>query len=153
MSARRGFTLVEVMAALVIVAMSAIVLGAAYINVLQGYENAKRATRTNTEVAFAREILFHIADLDQAEEGGDFQTVEGESVDWQATIEPTDVADLFTVTLEVQLPPNDKGERETVAEVFRLLRPTWSEDADRDQLRQEARARIEDYTQDREGQR
>lgn len=153
MKGRRGFTLIEVMVAVVIVVMSAIMLGTAYINVLQGYENAKRATGTNTEVAFAREILFHIADLDQAEEGGDFQTVEGGTVDWRATIEPTEVADLFTVILEVQLPPDDQGERETVEEQFRLLRPTWSEDADRDQLRQEARARIEDYTQEREGQR
>ncbi|WP_221029587.1 PilW family protein [Actomonas aquatica] len=148
-----GFTLLEVMAAMVIVLMAAIVLAGAYMNVLQGYAHAERATRVNADVAFAREILFHIADLEQVEEGGDFQTADGRNVEWRAVVLPTNVADLFDVRFEVRVQGDAQHDDEEVVEEFRLLRPTWSEDDERDKLREESRQRIEEFLRDREARR
>ena len=149
----RGFTLLEVMAALVIFATAAIVLGAAYVNVLRGYQSAERATRVNAEVGFAREIVFRIADLERVEEGGDFEAANGRTVRWRAEVIPTEVADLFEVIFEVVVEGNQDVEEEIVTERFRMLRPTWSEDDEREKLRQESRDRITEYVREQEAQR
>ena len=149
----RGFTLLEVMAALVIFATAAIVLGAGYVNVLRGYQSAERSTRSNAEVGFAREILFRIADLEQVEEGGEFETAQGRMVRWQAEVMPTDIADLFEVTFEVVVEGNQDAEEEIITERFRMLRPTWSEADEREKLRQESRDRITEYLREQEAQR
>lgn len=145
MRARGAFTIIEVLVALTIVAMAAIVLGTAYINVLLGYEHAERSTMVDADVRFAREILFRIPELEDAEDGDDFETADGRRVIWQATIEPTLVPDLFDVTFEVELIDENSGEGQIVVEQFRLLRPTWSEDDESDLLRQELRDDIEQY--------
>src|SRR5688500_13870574 len=50
-----GFTLVEVLVALCIFAMAAVVLGASYLNVLNSYEIVSRGMQVNEDFAFARE--------------------------------------------------------------------------------------------------
>ncbi|MEJ6602524.1 MAG: prepilin-type N-terminal cleavage/methylation domain-containing protein [Verrucomicrobiia bacterium] len=149
----RAFTIIEVLAALAIFATAAIVLGAAYVNVLNGYAHAERATKVDADLRFAREILFRQPDLDLVEEGDEFESADGRRVIWRAIVEPTLVADLFEVEFEVELIDENTGEGETVTERFRLLRPTWSEDNDRDQLRQEARDNLTQYLEGYRGNR
>ena len=128
-------------------------LGAAYVNVLNGYAHAERATKVDADLRFAREILFRQPDLDLVEEGDEFESADGRRVIWRAIVEPTLVADLFEVEFEVELIDENTGEGETVTERFRLLRPTWSEDNDRDQLRQEARDNLTQYLEGYRGNR
>lgn len=146
----RGFTILEVLAALAIFAIAAIVLGAAYINVLNGYQLAERSTQINADVRFAREILFYQSDLDKVEEGGEFETADGRQVSWIAEVEPTLIADLFDVTFEVRIQQDGGGERAVFVERMRMLRPTWSEDDEREKLRQESRDRITRMLEDRQ---
>jgi general secretion pathway protein I len=146
----RGFTILEVLAALAIFAIAAIVLGTAYVNVLNGYQLAERSTQINVDVRFAREILFYQSDLEKVEEGGDFETVDGRQVSWIAEVEPTMIADLFDVTFEVNIQSDRAGEQDEFVERFRMLRPTWSEDDEREKLRQEMRDRITRMLEDRE---
>jgi general secretion pathway protein I len=146
----RGFTILEVLAALAIFAVAAIVLGAAYVNVLNGYQRAERSTQIDADVRFAREILFYQSDLEKVEEGGDFTTADGRQVSWIAEVQPTLIADLFDVTFEVQIQADGPGDREKIIERFRMLRPTWSEDDDREKLRQESRDRITRMLEDRQ---
>lgn len=138
-----GFTLLEVLAALVIFATAAAVLGGAYLNVLNAYQVMARSVRQQDDLRFAREQLLAEPDRRKAEEGGDFRSGEGRRVEWRAEIEPTELPDLFTVRFRCRLeeaPPAKGGE---VEEEFRLLRPTWSEPAERDERRAEMRKRIE----------
>ncbi len=153
MSTRRAFTIVEVLVALSIVMMAAIVLGAAYINVLLGYEHAERATKVDADVRFAREILFRQPDLDEVEDGDDFETADGRRILWRARVEPTRVPDLFDVEFEVEIINENSGEGEIVTERFRLLRPTWSEDDESDRLRQDMRDDIDQYLRGVRGER
>lgn len=146
----RGFTILEVLAALAIFAIAAIVLGTAYVNVLNGYQLAERSTQINADVRFAREILFYQSDLEKVEEGGDFETADGRQVSWIAEVEPTSIADLFDVTFEVNIQTDRAGEQDEFVERFRMLRPTWSEDDEREKLRQETRDRITRMLEDRE---
>jgi len=140
MPPRRGFTLVEVLVALVIFALMAVVLGSAYLNVLNSYEVARRSNRNDDDVAFARSQLLSIADLQTAQNGAEFDDGE-RHVKWSADIEPDSTTDLFTVTFtctvtEAAAPPR------SVVETFMLLRPTWSDPTTRSTLRQNAANRI-----------
>jgi general secretion pathway protein I len=146
----RGFTILEVLASLAIFAIAAIVLGAAYINVLTGYEHAENSTRIDADVRFAREILFYQSDLEKVEEGVDFETADGRKISWKAEVVPTLVADLFDVTFIVQIGTGVSGGSAEVIEHFRMLRPTWSEDDEREKLRQESRDRITQFLEDRQ---
>ena len=75
MSARRGFTLLEVLVALSIFALAAVVLGTAYVNVLNSYAVASRLNEGREEVSFARSLLLAEAELKKVEEGGEFDSV------------------------------------------------------------------------------
>ena len=137
-----AFTLLEVLVALAIFAMAAVVLGTAYVNVLNGYQVARRATESDPEVQFARAQLLAQADVELARRGGDFAAADGRTVRWTATIEPTTQADLFAVTFECEIAGQSTTNAQKIREVFRLLRPTWSVATDRATLRAASRDRI-----------
>jgi general secretion pathway protein I len=140
-----AFTLLEVLVALAIFGMAAIALGAAYVNVLTSYVDVNRIDERHEDVRFARSALLAEADRDKAEEGAEFEAGDGRRVRWRAEIESTNVADLFLVTFVCEITePADARTREIV-QVFRLLRPTWSDAAERETLRVEARDRILEY--------
>jgi general secretion pathway protein I len=136
----RGFTLIEVMMALLIFALTAVVLGGAYVNVLNSFEIARNANANDEDLSFARSQLLKQSDLPTATAGAEFDDGD-RHVKWTAAIEPANVTDLFTVTFtcvitEPQMPTRN------VVETFMLLRPTWSDPAARSTLRQAAADRI-----------
>jgi general secretion pathway protein I len=138
---RRGFTIIEVLVALAIFALMAVVLGSAYLNVLNSYELARRANVNDGEVYFARSQLLTIADLQTAQNGAEFD--DGNShVKWTAEIEPTTTTDLFTVTFTCTVTEASAPAPRVVTETFMLVRPTWSDPAARTELRQNAASRI-----------
>jgi len=139
---KRGFTLIEVLCALVVFAMAAAVLGGSYVNVLNAYQTMGRSVRNDDDLRFARSMLLAEPDLKKAEEGGNYSTSDGRRVEWRATIEPTLVADLFTVTFSCQIDDPKRSGPARTEQVFRVLRPTWSEVSERDKLRAETRTRI-----------
>lgn len=139
----RGFTLLEVLIALVIFALAAVVMGAAYVNVLFAYESVSRGNQAMEDVRFARAQLLAEPDREKALEGGDFEGSGGTRVRWTAAIEQTTTADLFRVefTCEIAEAANQPS-RPPIKETFFLLRPTWSQGLDTGQMRQEAKERI-----------
>jgi len=139
-----GFTLIEVLIALSIFAFAAVMMGASYVNVLLSYEIAARSTQGDEDVKFARAQLLAIADPKKIEEGGDFDSTGGRRVHWSAQIEPTETADLFLVHFLCEINDPATPEAQKVAQDFRVLRPTWSDPAERDKLRQDARQRIQE---------
>jgi len=134
--------LIEVLISLAIFALAAVVLGAAYINVLNAYARVNDAARNEQDVQFARHALLVETDREEAEEGGDFETADGRQVRWEARIEPSDIADLFDVTFRCELGRTQDAEPEVIEQRFRLLRPTWSIENERETRRKEAADRI-----------
>lgn len=140
-----AFTLLEVLIALAIFALAAVVLGASYINVLNAYSRVNEAQRLDEEVAFARRELLTEADRDELEQGGEYETRDGRRVAWRVEIEPTEIADLFDVTFTCEFDRTAEAEPEQVVQRFRLLRPSWSEEVERETLRREAAERIREF--------
>jgi len=136
--------MLEVLVALAIFAGGAVMLGATYLNVLNGYAFIEHASDYQNEIKFARAALLAEPDLDTVEKGGEFEATNGRHVAWKATVDPTDTADLFTVAFECEINAAELKQPVHTTDTFRLLRPTWSKVDERDKLRSAARTRILD---------
>ena len=139
---RRGFTILEVLVALAIFAGAAVMLSATYLNVLNGYAVLEHEGDYQNEIKFARATLLAEPDLDTAVKGGEFEATNGRHVNWKASVDPTETADLFTVTFECEINGNEMKHPLHTTDTFRLLRPTWSKVDERDKLRTATRTRI-----------
>jgi general secretion pathway protein I len=141
---RRAFTLVEVLLSLVIFAMTAVVLGGAYVNVLNSYEAAQKENVYDADVSYARSQLLNQADLPTAQAGAEFDDGE-RHVKWTAEVDPANTTDLFTVTFTCVITETQATEPKTITETFMLVRPTWSDPTARSTLRADAASRIAVY--------
>jgi prepilin-type N-terminal cleavage/methylation domain-containing protein len=140
---RRAFTLIEVLVALCIFAMAAVVLASAYLNVLNGYEVVARGTQVNEDFAFARQQVIVEPDRKKLEQGGEFETTGGRRARWSVEIESSTVADVYKVTFLCEISDPARAEPDKQTQTFMLLRPTWVIDpGERSKLKEEAKTRI-----------
>ena len=141
--ARRAFTLVEVLVALAIFAIAAVALGAAYVNLIQLHAALKARDGSGDDMQWARAVLLVEPDRAVAERGGDVVLPDGRNATWRAVITPTGVSDLFDVEIELNAPPPaGGGDLVRTKSKLRLLRPTWSTPAERNELRRKAKDRL-----------
>ncbi|MDP3072032.1 MAG: prepilin-type N-terminal cleavage/methylation domain-containing protein [Opitutaceae bacterium] len=139
----RGFTLLEVLVGLAIVAMAVIVLGASYLNVLTSYEVVSRGMQINEDVAFARQQVLREPDRKKLEQGGEFETAGGRRARWSVEIISTGLPDVFEVAFTCEIAEPARAEPDKVMQRFTVLRPTWSIDAaEQGKLREEIKKRI-----------
>ncbi len=142
--AGRAFTLIEVLVALAIFAIAAVVLGTTYVNLLMCHAALRELDSSGGDMQWARDALLTVADRQEAERGGDVVLPDGRTANWRATITETGVSDLFDVVLELDAPPvGGGGDLVRSRSQLRLLRPTWSTEAEREQLRNRARERLQ----------
>ncbi len=139
----RGLTLLEVLIALAIFAMAAILLGGSYVNVLAGYEAANRAVDRNEHLEFVRALVMSEPDREVVERGGDMDLGGGRRLRWQVRIELTETPDVHAVLLSTETTGQDLKQPEKVVQRFRLLRPTWDENGEAEKLRTKIRERIQ----------
>ena len=135
---RRGaFTLIEVMIALGIAATMSVVIVLSYVNILGAYQRAQRRPARDLDLTTARNALLAESDFDTAQKGDQFDGATGRHVTWSAQIDPTTTANLFQVTFTCQLTGGSDSSvpDETITEVFRALRSTWSQGTDAATLR------------------
>ena len=137
-----AFTLLEVLVALAIFAMAAVVLGATYVNALNAYEAAGRHNEYDTDLRFVRAALLTEPDRDKAEEGGDLDLGGNKRAHWQADIAPTDTVDLFSVTWTCEIVDPARPQPHRSTQTFLLLRPTWSDPVERTKLLDQVKQRI-----------
>ena len=138
-----AFTLLEVLVALCIFAMAAVVLGSSYLNVLTSYESVSRSMKTNEDFAFARQLVLREPDRKKLEQGGEFDTAKGGHARWSAEITSTTMPNVFNVGFTCEISDTTGGEPQKVTQNLTVLRPTWVIDTgERDKLKQEVKARI-----------
>ncbi len=138
-----AFTLIEVLVSLAIFALAVVMLGATYVNVLNGYDAVSRRNQHDQDMALVRATLLTEPDRRKAEQGGDFPLPGNRFAHWSARIAETPVADLFRADFRCEIPDPAGGKAWMHEENFMLLRPTWSDPAVRDRLRQASRERFE----------
>jgi general secretion pathway protein I len=142
-SAPAGFTLIEVLVSLAILAIATVALGSAYVNLLMTHEALRKSDGGDDDLRWARVALLAEPDRAAAERGGDVILPDSRTARWRATITPVAVSDLFDVSLEVEVPPSASGgELLRHTTTLRLLRPTWSTKAEQDQRVSAARQRL-----------
>lgn len=141
---RKGFTLLEVLLALVIFTIAVVVLGASYLNVLSSYEMIRQNQAEEEDLRFVRSLALQEPDREELERGGDVESLYLGWVRWRGYVEPTYVADLFHVTLEIDFEGTADVAPREVTQHFYVLRPSWSEPTERQQLREESRRRLEE---------
>lgn len=137
-----GFTFLEVLVALGIFAMTGLVLASAYLNVLSAQHAALQRDASAADRRLVREALCAEPTREKVTAWNELELPNERRARWRATVTPTQVADLFEVTLEIELPASEGRKETMITETSRLLRPTWSQPADRETLRAEARSRL-----------
>jgi prepilin-type N-terminal cleavage/methylation domain-containing protein len=142
----RGFTLLEVLAALTIFALGATVLATSYINVLTSYSVAARSRDVDQDLVFVRQQLLSEPDVEKATAGSEFDGTGGRHIRWSAVIEPHEtVVDLFKATLSFESFDPADDEPKKLEETLMVLRPSWVTDAaKRSTLLQAAKDRIKE---------
>ena len=126
---RRAFTLMEVMIAVSIFALMAVVL----IGAVAQIQNAIVETQTdNGKDNFRRFVMrraLGATNRDTLTSGGTAALPDGTSVTWGATIEPTTIPDLHDIIVELTW-----GDNTTETLTLRAYRPEWSEASERSVL-------------------
>ena len=143
-----AFTLVEVLVAVAIFAMAASVLMSAFANALLSRESATKYDLLNADIRAVRMQLLLEPNLEDAEDGDEYETVHSGEASWEAQVVPTNVVDLFQVILSIRFSEPPAGLVADYTETLYLLRPTWSESDERSDLLQDKREALEDTRRD-----
>ncbi|MBL6919996.1 MAG: type II secretion system protein [Puniceicoccaceae bacterium] len=143
-----AFTLVEVLIAVAIFAMAASVLMSAFVNALLSRESAAKYDLLNADIRAVRMQLLLEPNLEDAEDGDEYETVHSGEASWEAQVVPTNVVDLFQVELSIRFSEPPVGLVADYTETLYLLRPTWSESEERSDLLQDKREALEDTRRD-----
>ncbi|CAA6678316.1 MULTISPECIES: type II secretion system protein J [unclassified Lentimonas] len=140
MSPRRtvhGFSLIEVVIALALFAMASVVLTSTFVNALLAREHGQSNDIRNADIRAVRMQILLEPNIEDAENGDRYETLENGTATWSATIEPTNVVDLFQVQLSIEFSEPQDQQATSHTETLYLLRPTWSESDERSQLLQD----------------
>lgn len=132
-----GFSLIEVVVALALFAMASVVLTSSFVNALLAREHGQSNDLRHADIRAVRMQLLLEPNLDDAESGDRYETLENGTASWEASIEPTNVIDLFEVQLMIEFSEPQEGQDASHTESLYLLRPTWSEAGERSDLLQD----------------
>lgn len=144
--ARRGFTMLEVLVGIAILALAVVVLGAAYVNTLGAHAAVAQRATAGAGMDYLREVVLAEAEREKVEAGGRMPLPDDRHLSWETTVEAAAVPDLFRVVVRGRITGGRDGSDETFEQELMLLRPGWSEPDRREQVRAEwARVR-EDAT-------
>lgn len=142
-SKRSGFSLIEVVVALAIFAMAAVVLSDTFVNALLARERGEGNDARNRDIRAVRMQLLLEPDREAAEDGETYETLSNGSASWEADIEPTNIVDLFRVQFRIEFSEPQEDQEKSYSETLYLLRPTWSESDERSNLLQDKKDALE----------
>jgi general secretion pathway protein I len=141
---RSAFSLIEVIIAVAIFAVAATGLMSAFVNALLARERSADFDLLNADIRAVRMQLLLEPELEDAEDGDEYATLNSGEASWDASIEPTQVVDLFQVQLRINFSQPPEGLPAQHIETLYLLRPTWSQADERSALLQDKREALED---------
>lgn len=146
----KGFSLIETLVAVAIAGIAFFVLTETFFNVLLTLESLESEADYQKDIRFVRSQVIQISDRDELLNGGEITTLDLGEATWEADIEPTDVLDLFNLSLYIRF-DNPEGDAFEYEEQLYLLRPTWAEDGfDRSELRADIQRELESRDRNRD---
>lgn len=146
----KGFSLIETLVAVAIAGIAFFVLTETFFNVLLTLESLESEADYQKDIRFVRSQIIQISDRDELLDGGEITTLDLGEATWEADIEPTDVLDLFNLSLYIRF-DNPEGDAFEYEEQLYLLRPTWAEDGfDRSELRADIQRELESRDRNRD---
>lgn len=131
---RHGFSLIEVVIAVALFAAASVVLTSAFVNALLAREHGQNNSLRTDDIRAVRLQLLLEANRDDAEDGGDLETLHSGLATWRCSIEESQIVDLFKVLFEIKFSDPIEGTDKNYQESLYLLRPTWSESDERSEL-------------------
>ncbi len=131
---RHGFSLIEVVIAVALFAAASVVLTSAFVNALLAREHGQNNSLRNDDIRAVRLQLLLEANRDDAEDGGDLETLHSGLATWRCSIEESQIVDLFKVLFEIKFSDPIEGTDKNYQESLYLLRPTWSKSDERSDL-------------------
>lgn len=143
-SPRQAFTLIEVLIALAVFATASIYLMSTFVSALLARERSVSDDMLHGDIRAVRMQLLLEPNLEDAEEGGELQTLHSGEASWLAIIEPTELIDFFKVQLLIEFSEPAEDQIPEYSETLYLLRPTWSEADERAELLEDKREALED---------
>ena len=138
----RAFTLVEVLVALAIVCGAGLVLATAFANVMRDYDAVFHRASHASDLTLVHAALYATVDPAVAQTWNDLALPDSRKARWRATITPGQIADLFAVDCDIEITDPGSGDTFKTTEHLMLLRPTWSQPADRETLRAASRDKL-----------
>jgi general secretion pathway protein I len=138
-----GFSLIEVVVALALFAMASVVLTSSFVNALLAREHGQSNDLRHADIRAVRMQLLLEPNMDDAEDGDRYDTLNNGTANWEASIEPTNVIDLFEVQLSIEFSEPQEEQAATYTESLYLLRPTWSKTDERSSLLQDKKDELQ----------
>jgi prepilin-type N-terminal cleavage/methylation domain-containing protein len=129
-----GFTLAEVVVALTLFALTAVVITQAVLNAQDTYRRLSQIDPRDEALPYVRQAILSLTERSEVEEGGTVVTPQGLTGEWEAVLLPTQVLDLFLLRYTVEWKDNTGQEAPVTREVY-VFRPGWSDSAVRQELR------------------
>lgn len=129
-----GFSFIEVVIAVALFAAASVVLTSAFVNALLAREHGQNNSLRTDDIQAVRLQLLLEANRDNAEDGGDLETLHSGLATWRCSIEESQIVDLFKVLFEIKFSDPVEGTDKNYQESLYLLRPTWSESDERSDL-------------------
>ena len=129
-----GFSLIEVVIAVALFAAASVVLTSAFVNALLAREHGQNNLMRTDDIRAVRLQLLLEANRDDAENGGDLETLHSGLATWSCSIEESQIIDLFKVLFKIKFSDPIEGTDKNYQESLYLLRPTWSESDKRSDL-------------------
>ena len=139
-----GFTLVEVVIALAVFAGATVGFTMTSLSIITAREHGVTNDLLDADLRAVRMQLLLEANIEDAEEGGELDTLSNGEAIWSASIEPTNVVDLFKVQFQVEFSEPFEDGPADYQETLYLLRPTWSESDERADLLADKREELRD---------
>lgn len=136
--------MIEVVVALAIFAGAAAGFTMTFIQIITARERSVSNDLLDADLRAVRLQLLLEPDIEAAEEGDELETLSNGEAIWRATIEPTNVVDLFRVELQVEFSEPFEEGPDSYQETLYLLRPTWSDSDERSDLLADKREALED---------
>lgn len=115
-----------------------------FVQILTARERSVSNDLMDADLRAVRLQLLLQTDIEEAEDGGELTTLSSGEAIWMASIEPTNVIDLFKVQFQVEFSEVPEDSPSTYQETLYLLRPTWSESDERSDLLADKREALED---------